>query len=231
MATEQPSYYAVIPANVRYDKDLKANEKLIYGEVTCLSQSTGRCFASNNYFAELYGVSKETVSRWISNLSHKGYIEIVLVYKKGTKQIINRYIQICQYPIDEKINTPIDENVKGNTTSFNTTSNNKDSTNETHINQPKDINQELTLDDKPESVDVNVWFSFLKYRKAKKSKLTELAMKGIERESVKANITLEEVLVMIMERSWTGFKAEWVNKQISNQKNNQPQVRWLGSNE
>jgi hypothetical protein len=43
------------------------------------------------------------------------------------KQIINRYIQLNQYPIDEKINTPIDEKVKDNNTSLNITSiNNKE---------------------------------------------------------------------------------------------------------
>ena len=92
--TEYPSYYAIIPANVRYDKTLKANEKLLYGEITCLTQSTGKCFASNDYFANLYGTSKETISRWISNLAQQGYIKTQLIYKDGTKQIINRYIEI-----------------------------------------------------------------------------------------------------------------------------------------
>lgn len=31
------SYYAIIPATVRYLKVLKANEKLLYGEITSLS--------------------------------------------------------------------------------------------------------------------------------------------------------------------------------------------------
>ena len=41
-------YYAIIPANVRYDNSLKANEKLMYGEITCLSQSSGECFVQMN---------------------------------------------------------------------------------------------------------------------------------------------------------------------------------------
>ncbi|MEK3909661.1 conserved phage C-terminal domain-containing protein [Oceanobacillus sp. FSL W7-1309] len=119
----QKSYYAIIPANIRYDNDLKANAKLLYGEITALCNEKGYCWASNSYFAELYKVSKETVSRWISQLSERGYIKIEIIYKEGTNQIINRYIRIGQEPIDKKVNTPIDEKVKDNITVINTTSN------------------------------------------------------------------------------------------------------------
>lgn len=120
------NYYAIIPANVRYDKDISANAKLLYGEITSLCNQKGFCWATNEYFANLYQVSKETISRWISSLNKKGYIKIKLFYKAGSKEIDKRIMAISnencnQYPIDENVNTypqkdqyPIDENVKEN---------------------------------------------------------------------------------------------------------------------
>lgn len=79
---EKPNYFAIIPANVRYDKELKANEKLLYGEISALTQKEGICWANNNYFATLYDVDVATVSRWIKHLANRGYITVDLVYKK-----------------------------------------------------------------------------------------------------------------------------------------------------
>lgn len=112
MNNEQPGYYAIIPASVRYDKNLKANEKLLYGEITCLANAKGYCYAGNAYFANLYDVDKTTVSRWVSNLEKCGYIKTQLI-KRDDNQIVERRIYIAEsIPIDEKINTPIDENAK-----------------------------------------------------------------------------------------------------------------------
>lgn len=122
--TEHRGYYAIIPANVRYDKRLKPNTKLLYGEITALCNERGFCWAGNEYFADLYGVNKETISRWVSDLIKFGYLNREIIYKEGTNQIINRYLRINQYPIDEKRNTPIDEKVKDNNTSINNTFNN-----------------------------------------------------------------------------------------------------------
>lgn len=130
MANETPSYYAIIPANVRYDNTLKANEKLMYGEITCLSQSTGNCFASNDYFARLYNVSKETISRWISNLKKQGYVSTKITYKSDCKTIDKRIITLLtkkSIPSCEKDQYPIDKKVKDNNTSNNNTRDNKES--------------------------------------------------------------------------------------------------------
>ena len=115
--TEKPNYYAIIPAKVRYSS-LKPNAKLLYGEITALSNKLGYCYASNNYFAKLYGVSKNTVSRWLSDLSKLGFITIQIERNKN-KEITKRIIGI-----DKKVDSPIDKKGKVNNTSNNTTSNN-----------------------------------------------------------------------------------------------------------
>lgn len=112
---ENPSYYAVIPANVRYDNDLTANAKLLYAEISSLCNQKGYCWANNEYFANLYGVSKTSISKWISQLISKNYLKSVLIYKDDTKEILNRYLSLVTYPIEEKLNTPIEEKLKDNT--------------------------------------------------------------------------------------------------------------------
>ncbi|WP_394884023.1 helix-turn-helix domain-containing protein [Clostridium butyricum] len=112
---EKRAYYAVIPADVRYNKNLKDKAKLLYGELTALANEKGYCWASNSYFAELYEVSKSTISRLIKNLNEEGYINVELVYEG--KEIVGRKIYINSA-------TPIRKNVKDNNTVLNNTINN-----------------------------------------------------------------------------------------------------------
>ena len=99
------SYYAIIPATIRYDPDLKAAEKLLYGEVTALSNVHGYCFAKNKYFAELYDVTNGTVSKWFSHLQKLGYINIELI-RNEKKAIIERHIYISDTPYGQKRQYP-----------------------------------------------------------------------------------------------------------------------------
>ena len=110
------SYYAIIPANVRYDNDLTPNAKLLYGEITALCNEKGYCWASNDYFAELYKTSTRTISRWIKQLINKGYIISNLIYRKGTKEVEQRHLYISFIGGDK--------NVQDNTIVFNNTINN-----------------------------------------------------------------------------------------------------------
>jgi hypothetical protein len=121
---EKPSYYAIIPAKVRYAKELTPNAKLLYAEITALAQKDGSCWASNKYFSDLYNVSTVTISRWVSSLVDNGFIIRKITYKKGTKEIDKRYLQLCSEGINNNDKTPINKIVKDNNTSINNTSTN-----------------------------------------------------------------------------------------------------------
>lgn len=103
MERDEPNYFAIIPANVRYDKNLKDKAKLLYGEITALCNKEGVCWAKNEYFADLYDVTKTTVSTLIKNLIDNGYIKSKLIYKEGTKEILNRYLSIVKDPIKKNL--------------------------------------------------------------------------------------------------------------------------------
>ena len=116
----KPNYYAIIPANIRYDNSLKAIEKLMYGEITALTNKEGYCFAKNGYFAELFEVANNTVSRWISNLEKKGYIKVDIIRDKRGQIlerrifIVNTYLQNCRYLYIQKEIYPIYKIVEDN---------------------------------------------------------------------------------------------------------------------
>lgn len=124
MTDNKKSYYAIIPANVRYDESLPPNAKLLYGEITALCNAEGYCWASNKYFADLYGVSIVSIKRWIKVLIDNGYITSRLIYKDGSKEIDTRYIQICTEGGIKNETTPSIKNDTDNNTSINNTFNN-----------------------------------------------------------------------------------------------------------
>lgn len=134
---DKKGYYAIIPASVRYDVRLTPNAKLLYAEITALSNEKGYCWASNDYFAGLYDVSKTSISKWVSSLKECGYVTIQLQYREGTKHILNRYIRLVNDPIEEmlptyvtKVQDPIEEKLIDNIT-INTTLNNTSNSGET----------------------------------------------------------------------------------------------------
>lgn len=134
--TETPNYFAIIPANVRYDKRLKPNEKLLFAEITALCNKTGECWATNQYFADLYEVHKNTIGNWINHLKELNYLDVRIIYREGTKEIVKRVIRLSCCPSNQKIDTyqskdcdplnknidtPINEIIEGNNTRMNNT--------------------------------------------------------------------------------------------------------------
>lgn len=106
----QQSFYAVIPADVRYDARLTANSKLLYGEITALCNMHGFCWAKNEYFAKLYGTSERSIQRWIDTLVSCGYI-IKNYLRDDSGALAERCISIQTYRL-----SPRDKNVVSPTT-------------------------------------------------------------------------------------------------------------------
>lgn len=87
----KPNFWSVMPASVRYDNRLRPNAKILYSEITALSNKSGFCTATNEYFSELYNLSKTTVSQLISELSKHGYIKVEII-RNDNKAIEERRI-------------------------------------------------------------------------------------------------------------------------------------------
>ena len=210
-AEEQPNYYAILPANVRYDRTLSASEKLFYAEIGALTHKDGRCWASRRYFADLYGVDERTISRWTTKLAERGYIE-VRVIRNAQKAILRRNIalKVFHTPSDKNVPTygqkcpyPSDKNVAEN----NTSNNNKVS----KVNARPVENFDSIIESATESSELReALIEFVKFRKLIKKPMTNKALELIIGKLNKIATTDRErveILNQSIERGWTGVFA------------------------
>lgn len=148
MDERTPGYYAIIPASVRYDDSIPANAKLLYGEISALLTVDGFCFASNQYFADLYSVTIKSISRLISILEQAGYIRCLIVKDKSGKvscrKIYLNSFHIKEKPVDKIVYTPgqnygggMDKNVQYTNTSI--TNKKKENKKEKNLFDPKPV--------------------------------------------------------------------------------------------
>ncbi|EPI38916.1 hypothetical protein D347_01780 [Enterococcus faecalis LA3B-2] len=178
---EHRGYYAIIPAIVRYDNHLNGNAKLLYGELTALANEKGYCWATNQYFANLYNVSKRTIISWLKQLEERNYIKIQIFYKPNSKMVDRRHIYILPYPTDTEFYTPSEENFitygknhqEGNEENFTTPSEENFTENNTLNNNTKNntkniysVEQSSTMSELFEKV----WKTYPKKTNKKKAK-------------------------------------------------------------
>lgn len=110
----EPCYFSVLPSNVRYDDSLCPNEKLLFSEISSLCNKNGYCFANNEYFAKLYKVHKNTVSKWISHLKEKKYIRLFFTYKENSKAIDKRVLAVGELAFGPNIDNNLFEDISNN---------------------------------------------------------------------------------------------------------------------
>ena len=84
---QKPTYFTILPASVRYSKELTPFEKILFSEITALTHvnfdNEGRafCHANNNYFARAFEKDKKRISEAISKLQSKGFIYCKYIYE------------------------------------------------------------------------------------------------------------------------------------------------------
>ncbi|WP_295731675.1 DnaD domain protein [uncultured Limosilactobacillus sp.] len=100
-----------IPKKYWLDENLTPMELLFMAEIESLDGENG-CYASNNHFAQFFGISASRVSQVINGLKEKGYLTIA--YNKQGKQVLNRIIRVVNKLSEGSKNTktPI-KNIKG----------------------------------------------------------------------------------------------------------------------
>jgi uncharacterized protein YdaU (DUF1376 family) len=83
----------------------------------------------------------------------------------------------------------------------------------TNNQEPRTNNQEPYLNTiTPEGVSNEVFKDFCKLRKGLKAPVTQTAINGLAKEGQKANLTLEQVMMLCCQNGWRGFKAEWIKE-------------------
>ena len=129
-----------IPKEIWLSKDLSTNEKILLAEIDSLGGSSDGCFASNQYFADFFDLSKDRISRLVSGLKNKGYITVELIYKEGTCEVDKRIIKLNPYSYFyqgvQNHQGGIGENTKDITNNYNINNNNKASKKKT-IKEPR----------------------------------------------------------------------------------------------
>ena len=220
---EHRGYYAIIPAIVRYDNHLNGNAKLLYGELTALANERGYCWATNQYFANLYNVSKRTIISWLKQLEERNYIKMQIFYKPNSKMVDRRHIYILPYPTDTEFYTPSEENFitygknhqEGNEENFTTPSEENFTENNTLNNNTKNntkniysVEQSSTMSELFEKV----WKTYPK--KTNKKKAKEQFLKKIKSDED-------------FERFKTGYKAYLKYIKLNDWYHPQELFRWI----
>jgi hypothetical protein len=148
---DKPNYYAIIPANVRYDKTITPNAKLLYAEITALCNMNGKCIASTNYFCKLYEVSRISIQKWLKILEDKKYIKRVIIYKQGSKEIETRQITLVNNPSINKLT---------DNSNINITNNNITYSNRKRFKKPNKIEIKNYCNERKNNVDPEAFYDF-----------------------------------------------------------------------
>lgn len=192
-----------IPIEIWEAQDLSWNEKILLMEIDSFTSQGKDCFISDEYISDLLKINVTNANKTMSSLIKKGYVrrarfdgrrrfvETMLIFSRaGLSQMTE---QTCQKRQHTDINIP------NNSSSKNINKNKKD----VRFDFKKSL---LEIGVSPQVAE-----DWLKVRKAKKAANTKTAFERIKKEIEFSGLSADECITIAVERSWQGFKAEWVD--------------------
>lgn len=185
---------------------LSGNDLMVYALINGFSQDGQGCYyGSLPYICETCGISRRTAIYILNSLVEKNLLSKTEVIQNGVKRVFYRIstgsAEIAPEVV-QKLHRGSAEIAPNNI---------KDNISPTEIiNKEKDVRFDFKKSLLEIGVTPQVAEDWLKVRKAKKAANTETAFKRIKKEIELSGLPADECITIAVERSWQGFKAEWV---------------------
>lgn len=193
---------------------LSGNDLMVFALINGFSQDGQGCFyGSLNYICETCGISRRTAIYILNDLVERGFLLKEETIQNGVKRVLYQVNRSSAEiaPVVQKLHRGSAEIAPNNI---------KDNISPTEIiNKEKDVRFDFKKSLLEIGVSPQVAEDWLKVRKAKKAANTETAFKRIQKEIELSGLSADECITIAVERSWQGFKAEW----LSNYQRQSPQ--------
>lgn len=185
---------------------LSGNDLMVFALINGFSQDGQGCFyGSLPYICETCGISRRTAIYILNDLVERGFLQKNETIQNGVKRVI---YQVNRGSAEI---APVVQNLHGGSAKIapNNIIDNISPT-EIIINKEKDVRFDFKKSLLEIGVTPQVAEDWLKVRKTKKAANTETAFKRIQKEIELSGLSADECITIAVERSWQGFKAEWV---------------------
>lgn len=199
-----------IPAEIWLDKSLSANEKVLYAEIDSFTSKDKACYISNEYIANLLGISETNASKALNSLIKKGYI---VVEKFDGRRRYIRAKQTCNDKADLSISTmqSCQKQQDTNTITIKEEENKKD---KSFLSKKEDADFFSALLSLGISEDVALeWMKIRKKHDATNSERSfNLVKRAIDEVTKRLNITPTNVIEICLARGWYGCQVSYFEK-------------------
>ena len=183
---------------------LSGNDLMVFALIYGFSQNGQGCFYGNiSYICETCGISKSTTLRILQDLTQRGLLIKKEIFENGVKSV--------SYKSGVKMTPGVVSKCNGGGVKMTPNNIIDNNTPTEYINKDKDVRFDFKKSLLEIGVSPQVAEDWLKVRKAKKAANTKTAFERIHTEIMLSGMSADECIRIAVERSWQGFKAEWVD--------------------